>query len=124
MARLYQQANERNRQAAQLFFEHFNRDRAKDVIDLHGLYVAEALEYLQRKIDQCRSEKIQQVTVITGIGNNSPDNIAKIKPEVEKCAHQHGLKMIPCSGSVLLQLAVDEKNENPPSEKTHACAIQ
>ena len=98
-ARLYQQANERNRQAAQLFFEHFKRDRAKDVIHL---CVAEALEYLQTKTDLCRSEKVQQLTVITGIGKSSPDNIAKIKPEGDKIRSPAWLE-----------------NEN-----THRCAIQ
>lgn len=114
--RLYQQATERNRQAAQLFFEHFNRDRAKDIIDLHGLSVAEALEYLQQRINQCRAGKISRLTVITGMGNNSPDNIAKIKPEVEKFAKEHQLKVMPCGGSIVIDLT-GEAN-------TSRCVIQ
>ncbi|CAF4035520.1 unnamed protein product, partial [Rotaria sordida] len=32
---------------------------------------------------RCRSANLVQLTVITGMGNHSPNKIAKIKPEVE-----------------------------------------
>ncbi|CAF3718712.1 unnamed protein product [Rotaria sordida] len=78
---LYRQMNEKNQQAAELIFKHFNQDRPNNVIDLHGLYVEEALQYLQKKLDECRSKNKSQLIIITGIGNNSPDKIAKIKPK-------------------------------------------
>ena len=80
-ARLYQQANERN-QLPRLW-----NGRSSGISP-------------ERERDQCRSEKIQQLTVITGIVNNASDSTAKVKPAVEKFAHQHGLKMIPCVYSV------------------------
>ena len=61
---------------------------------------------------------IQQLPVITEIGNNASDSIAKIKPEVEKFAHRHGLKTISCVGSVLIAVAIDGQGENFSSEKT------
>ena len=50
---LYSQMNEKNDRAAALIFEHFNRNLPDHFIDLHGLYVLEALTYLQQKINKC-----------------------------------------------------------------------
>ena len=63
---------EKNEQAANLIFKHFNDHRPSNVIDLHGLYVAEALKSLEGKLQACRAAKISQLTVITGMGNHSP----------------------------------------------------
>ena len=118
-AHLYHQMHDKNRQAAALIFEQNNQNRPKNFIDLHGLYVAEALRYLQQKLDQCRSEGIVQVTVITGMGNNSPNNIAKIKPEVEKFARENRLKVTPHPGHLLLDLALDKQDQS----KSNQCLI-
>ncbi|KAG8735966.1 hypothetical protein FRC10_009955 [Ceratobasidium sp. 414] len=52
-------------------------------IDLHGLFVNEALVYTQGHIDRCRQDGVAETKIITGRGNNSKDGIAKIKPAVE-----------------------------------------
>ena len=122
-ANLYQQINEKNRQAAALIFNEYNHHRPKNVIDLHGLYVAEALKYLQDKVDQCRSEGIFEITVITGMGNNSPNNIAKIKPEVEKFAHDNQLKITSYAGHVVLNLAIDKQCQSTFEPKCEQCII-
>ncbi|CAF4743356.1 unnamed protein product, partial [Rotaria sp. Silwood2] len=114
---LYRQMNEKNQQAAKLIIKHFNQNRPNNVIDLHGLYVEEALQYLQKQIDECRSNNISQLTVITGIGNNSQDKIARIKPKVENLARQNHLKMTPYGGHVVIDLT--ETNH----QDTNGCII-
>jgi len=120
---LYQQMNQKNRQAAELIFEHYNQGRAQNVIDLHGLYVEEALEYLQQKVYDCRSNNISQLTVITGKGNNSPQNIAKIKPKVEKFASENHLKMIPYDGHVVLELTTKYQYQMTSNQNNNGCII-
>jgi DNA-nicking Smr family endonuclease len=120
---LYKQTNEKNRQAAELIFEHFNQDRRNNVIDLHGLYVREALEYLQAKLDECRSEDILQLKVITGMGNNSPGNIAKIKPEVEKFVRQNRLKVTSYGGHVIIDLSTYNPYRANNSQDSDDCVI-
>lgn len=120
---LYNQMNQKRRQAANLIFEHFNRNRPADVIDLHGLYVAEALEYLQRKIDDCRAKNISKLEVITGMGNHSTDNIAKIKPKVEEFALRNHLNITPFAGYVVLNLTQNQHDQLPTYQNNDRCII-
>lgn len=120
---LYQQMNDKNQQAAALIFEQNNQNRRKNSIDLHGLYVTEALTYLQQKLDQCRSEGVIQLTVITGMGNHSPNNIAKIKPEVEKFARENHLHITPHPGHLVLDLTINKPNPSTSDSSSNACFI-
>jgi DNA-nicking Smr family endonuclease len=101
---LYDQAKRKHTQAAHFFFEHYNADRPLDTIDLHGLHVKEALDYVEKRIDTCRSSNIAQLTVITGMGNNSAGGIAKLKPAVEKFIHDKQLNITIEDGHVLIDL--------------------
>jgi DNA-nicking Smr family endonuclease len=120
---LYNEMHEKNHQAAKRIFEHYNRGRPAGVIDLHGLYVAEALEYLQRKVDDCRAKNIVRLEVITGMGNHSPDNIAKIKPKVEEFALRNQLSMTPFGGHVVLNLTQNKQYQKPTHRNNHGCII-
>ncbi|KAG8688431.1 hypothetical protein FRC08_011442 [Ceratobasidium sp. 394] len=60
-------------------------------IDLHGLFVNEALVYTQGHIDRCRQDGVAETKIITGRGNNSKDGVAKIKPAVEGLLVREGL---------------------------------
>ncbi|CAE6344401.1 unnamed protein product [Rhizoctonia solani] len=60
-------------------------------IDLHGLFVNEALVYTQNHLDMCRQAGVTQTSIITGRGNNSKDGVAKIKPAVEGLLVREGL---------------------------------
>ncbi|CUA74329.1 hypothetical protein RSOLAG22IIIB_05491 [Rhizoctonia solani] len=60
-------------------------------IDLHGLFVNEALVYAQNHLDMCRQAGVTQTSIITGRGNNSKDGVAKIKPAVEGLLVREGL---------------------------------
>ena len=106
--RLYEEMNQKNNQAAQLIFSHYNLNQSETTIDLHGLYVSEAMKYLEERVNQCRAKKIVQLQVITGAGNNSINRIPKIKPEVEAFANKHQLKVTSYSGHLVLELSTDQ----------------
>lgn len=53
-------------------------------IDLHGLYVSEAIERINRHLEKCRDAGVERTTIITGRGLHSQGGVAKIKPEVER----------------------------------------
>ena len=122
-AALYSQMREKNEQAAHLIFKHFNDHRSSNVIDLHGLYVAEALNYLEGKVQACRAAKISQLTVITGVGNHSQDNIAKIKPEVERFARQNQLTMSSFGGHILIDLQADAEQTTASNQRQDTCTL-
>jgi len=88
-----------NRRAADAYFLGNNKGRPLGEIDLHGLYVEEALERLAERIQTCKSRGIAQLLVIVGRGSHSKDKVAKIKPAVEKLIREHRL-----------QVAVDSPN--------------
>lgn len=105
---LYEEMNRKNHQAAQLIFAHYNQNQPETTIDLHGLYVSEAIKYLEERLERCRRKKSRQLTVITGAGNNSIDRIPKIKPEVEAFARKHQLKVTAYSGHLIFDLSTDQ----------------
>ncbi|CAF3222436.1 unnamed protein product [Rotaria socialis] len=120
---LYSQMDEKNEQAAALIFQHFNQNLPEHFIDLHGLYVFEALKYLQQKLNECRSSSISRLTVITGMGNHSPHKMAKINPEVENFAHRNNLKIIPGRGRVEIRLDTDDQYEKVDYQDSDGCII-
>lgn len=121
---LYKKMDEKNHRAAELIFEYHNQNRPRDVIDLHGLYVKEALKYVQNKLDECRSNNILQLTIITGMGNNSPNNIAKIKPEVQKYARENNLRITCYDGHILVDMtAGNQLTKTTNSQNKNECII-
>ncbi|CAF1095008.1 unnamed protein product [Adineta steineri] len=120
---LYKQMDKKNQQVATLIFEHFNRDLSYNVIDLHGLYVDEALEYLEHRLAMCRSANILKLTVITGMGNNSPNKIAKIKPQVKKFVRENCLKVTGYSGHIEIDLSTNNEPTADSYQNTNGCII-
>ncbi|QRV81286.1 Smr domain-containing protein [Ceratobasidium sp. AG-Ba] len=88
------QVDRYNERAAKEIFLNLNARYYEDPpvkIDLHGLFVNEALVYAQGHIHRCRQEGVGETKIITGRGNNSKDGIAKIKPAVEGLLVREGL---------------------------------
>lgn len=74
-----------NSSAAYIIFEINNEDLDDDEVDLHGLFVSEAIAKLTQCIDHARRNDIDELTVIVGQGNNSESG-SKLKPAVTEFA--------------------------------------
>jgi DNA-nicking Smr family endonuclease len=120
---LYEQRNEKNSRAAELVFNYFNQGRPDNVIDLHRLYVKEALQYLQQKLSKCRANNILLLEVITGEGYHSSDNVAIIKPEIVRFAHENHLIATVNIGHVMIDLAAKSSLKTTSHQKTNQCII-
>lgn len=86
-----QKMDEHNAKAAEFVFRENNADSAEDEIDLHGLFVNEAIEYLEKRINASQSRNESHLDVIVGKGLHS-DHGAKIKPAVEDMCQKYGFK--------------------------------
>lgn len=82
-----------NDEAEKLYFEGNNAKHDLHTIDLHGLYVSEAIERLEGRIKQCQAANMESLVVIVGRGNHSKDHIAKIRPRIEQLMRDHRLKV-------------------------------
>jgi len=73
-----------NHQASEWIFKENNLDSHPGEIDLHGLYVKEAIDYTDRSIQEAQSRGDSEIHLIVGKGLHSAGHIAKIKPAIEE----------------------------------------
>jgi hypothetical protein len=88
-----------NSQAADTIFSYLNKNRPLDELDLHGLFVKEAMQKFEERVKECRKKRMKRLTVIVGQGNHSVDGIAKIKPA-----------MVDMAQRLQMQYEIDPKN--------------
>lgn len=79
-----------NARAAKWVYAENNKRRRSNTVDLHGLYVAEALEYAQRAIGAARESGQAKLSLIVGQGQHSENGVAKIKPALEGWLQKQG----------------------------------
>lgn len=93
-----------NKEAADLFFARNNAGRTDGMIDLHGLFVKEAIAVVERYINEKKNDKTKAgpdsdspktLTFIVGMGNHSVDHIPKLKPAIENLMRKHRLACTP-----------------------------
>ncbi|KAM7008655.1 NEDD4-binding protein 2 [Tautogolabrus adspersus] len=102
---------EANHRAAVQIFERVNKSLLpRNILDLHGLHVDEALEHLgqvlQEKSTECEQGLCQpQLSIITGRGNHSQGGVARIRPAViDYLTNKHYRFTEPNTGTVLVSL--------------------
>ncbi|KAG0692228.1 hypothetical protein DFH29DRAFT_839968, partial [Suillus ampliporus] len=54
-----------------------------NTVDLHRLYVPEALSYFEKAVKEAQEHRESLLRVIVGKGNHSDGNIPKIKPAIQ-----------------------------------------
>ncbi|XP_063584975.1 uncharacterized protein LOC134762455 [Penaeus indicus] len=64
----------------------------RPLLDLHGMTVREAKEWVEYFINLHEDLGTDSINVVTGRGNNSADGKAKIKPAIEKLLGELGLQ--------------------------------
>ncbi|GAA6049287.1 hypothetical protein JCM3770_005923 [Rhodotorula araucariae] len=93
-----------NDDAAAWIFAENNSTQPQGSIDLHGLYVQEAIEYTEKAIADARNKGMPELRVIVGKGNHSPSHVAKIKPAIAQLMERERLtaNLDPQNGGVLV----------------------
>ncbi|KAH9176284.1 hypothetical protein EDB89DRAFT_1940257 [Lactarius sanguifluus] len=83
---------ELDERAAKIFFRVNNKNRREDgEIDLHGLYVAEAIQVAEDQVQTARWRGDEVVRFIVGKGLHSGTGEAKIRPALEDFFTERGL---------------------------------
>ncbi|CAG8518837.1 1775_t:CDS:2 [Racocetra fulgida] len=63
-------------------------------IDLHGLYVKEAMDKTESRIQYCKANKIDHLVIIVGRGKHS-SGLAKLKPAIINLMKKYQLRCTP-----------------------------
>ncbi|KAG6330392.1 hypothetical protein ID866_8698, partial [Astraeus odoratus] len=80
-----------NAQASAWIFKENNLDCKPGEVDLHGLYVKEAIKYTKEAIVKAQNRGDPEIRLIVGKGLHSDGNVAKIKPALEEFMKKHNL---------------------------------
>ncbi|TIA82075.1 hypothetical protein E3P98_01656 [Wallemia ichthyophaga] len=81
-----------NKQAADWIFEKNNLDNRRDEVDLHGLYVKEAMGKVEEAIANARVSNINPLKVVVGRGTHSKNHVSKMKPAIEGMMRKENLR--------------------------------
>lgn len=122
--------DESNQQAAKYYFKHNNCmgvSNSNGEVDLHGLYVDEALikarESIQLKLKEPKGSR--HIVFIVGMGNHSVGGLRKIKPALEEMIHtQYGYLCVPDkphNGCVWVE--IDDPNSQKLNKKENSFCI-
>ncbi|KAG6375406.1 DUF1771-domain-containing protein [Boletus reticuloceps] len=97
-----------NAEASAWIFRQNNQDRQPGEVDLHGLYVKEAISYTEKSIQEARQRGDAEIrlivgeshharrrghhsVVILGKGLHSDGHVAKVKPAIEDLMKKHNM---------------------------------
>jgi DNA-nicking Smr family endonuclease len=80
-----------NKQASDWIFTENNKDSKPGEIDLHGLYVKEAIAQTDSAIQRAKKRGDSDIRLIVGKGLHSTGGRAKIKPAIEELIQKHQL---------------------------------
>ncbi|CAF4348663.1 unnamed protein product, partial [Adineta steineri] len=66
---------------------------------------------------------LSQLTIIIGMGNNSPNKIPKIKPQVEDFVRRNNLKVTFYDGHIVIDLSINDGNKIINDRNSNECII-
>lgn len=73
-----------NQEASNWIHQQVNLDSAPDELDLHGLYVKEAIAKTESAVQAAQNRGDSQIRIIVGKGLHSQGQAAKLKPAIEE----------------------------------------
>ncbi|KAK0502598.1 hypothetical protein EDD18DRAFT_1141584 [Armillaria luteobubalina] len=79
-----QKMEQLNKEASNWIYLANNRGREPGEIDLHGLYVKEAIAYTDTALAKARLRGDSEIRLIVGKGSHSEGGVAKVKLAVEE----------------------------------------
>ncbi|KAF8556379.1 DUF1771-domain-containing protein [Imleria badia] len=93
-----------NAQASATIFKENNQDKAACEVDLHGLYVKEAIAYSQQAIADAGRRGDSEIRLIVGQGNHSEGGVSRLKPAIQESMQERGhrVEVDPRNPGVLL----------------------
>jgi len=92
MGKAHQREMERlNAKASAWIFRENNQGRIPGEVDLHGLYVKEAIMHTDQSIAEAQFRGDKEIRLIVGKGIHSPKHAAKLKPAIEELMQKHNL---------------------------------
>ncbi|KAK8136643.1 Smr domain protein [Apiospora sp. TS-2023a] len=107
-----------NKQASEYIFRENNATGrvADDTVDLHGQFVEEAEDILEKRIRDARARGQTHLHVIVGQGHHSAGHVQKIKPRVEQVCRELGLHYATedNAGRIYVDLQGGEVGSMPP----------
>ncbi|KIM69734.1 hypothetical protein SCLCIDRAFT_103289, partial [Scleroderma citrinum Foug A] len=80
-----------NTEASTWIFRENNLDSKPGEVDLHGLYVKEAIAFSEEAIVKAQNRGDAEVQFIVGKGLHSDGHVAKVKPALEELMKNRGL---------------------------------
>ncbi|KAI0554679.1 DUF1771-domain-containing protein [Xylaria curta] len=110
-----------NKEASKTIFDIVNDGLGPQVIDLHGLYVHEAVDFTTIRIRDNQSSGLTDLHVIVGQGHHSIDHKQKIKPAIEELCENLGLQCATeeNAGRIYINLQGGDVTHLPPPPPQH-----
>ncbi|KAF8444638.1 hypothetical protein L210DRAFT_3530408 [Boletus edulis BED1] len=75
--------------ASATIFKENNRERDACEVDLHGLFVKEAIVYSEKAVTGARQRGYSEIRLIVGQGNHS-ESISRLKPALQEDVQMRG----------------------------------
>jgi len=112
-----QRMEQLNKEASNWIYLENNRDSKPGEIDLHGLYVKEAITYTDAALEEAKLRGDSEIRLIVGKGSHSEGGEAKVRPAIKGLMRKYKLaaEFDPSNSGVL----VVELNGRPPVRHRH-----
>ncbi|PBK60957.1 DUF1771-domain-containing protein [Armillaria solidipes] len=86
-----QEMEQLNKEASDWIYLENNRDRKPGEIDLHGLYVKEAIARTYAALEEAKLRGDSEIRLIVGKGLHSEGGIAKVRPAIQELMRKYQL---------------------------------
>lgn len=104
---LYTKASQYNALAAERIFYHYNPSLTSTTVDLHGLYIKEAIYYFGQHLQRCINRGEKRMEIVVGMGKQSASDGHKVGPAIIELCKQLDVFVCLSQNRGLLLVRVD-----------------